>query len=617
MKKVIGLILLAAMLCTMVFGLTSCGMEDDGAQISVYLADRVYGFDPAGDYTDDAVISVMYLLYEPLFLMDEDGDVHKGMAKDYEVDKETGDLLITLRESYWSNGNRVTADDFVYAWTRLISPDFASPAASLLYDVKNALKIKTASGDDANKENDLYYFGATAPSPDMLRIAFESPDVDVDAFIRNLCSIALAPVNRNSVIGQEHVWSNGTANTCYTNGPFQVQTLNNVDGYFILARNDGYRRPEDSNKDPDHYVVPALLRTIWNVDEEITDAAHLEALYDGMAANTIFYMNNLSLSDRKTLGEKDAVVSDNLSTYTYAFNTENPLFSSAAVRNILSKVIDRNYIVNELTTFGRPADGLIAPAVWNSDSAREKKSFRSMGSGLIETGAVLTIDAAKTELANAGATFGEFTITHANTEEDKAIADYVAGLWNQLGYTVTTQAVDYSIIQADPETDNDGKVTWTEFKTSTLQYLYESGDFDVIAIDYQMYGVSALAPLAALSSDLNGNGVDMNGYNLDTSEDKTVAEYVYGNVVGYHNDEYDALIAQAASTYDLDARADLLHQAESILMADMPVMPLMYNQSFYVVNNKMLRKLDMNYAGFTVFTEATLKDYEEYFLMEE
>ena len=78
MKRVISIVLLVIMLFTTVVCTTSCGAEDGGAEISVYLSDRIYSFDPAGDYSDDATISVMYLLSEPLFVLDDDGDVEEA-----------------------------------------------------------------------------------------------------------------------------------------------------------------------------------------------------------------------------------------------------------------------------------------------------------------------------------------------------------------------------------------------------------------------------------------------------------------------------------------------------------------------------------------------------------
>ena len=75
----------------------------------------------------------------------------------YTTDEEKGEykLLIDLKSTKWSDGRTVQAADFVYAWKRIIDPEFRGDASSLLYDIRNARKVKfgDASIDD---------FGASA-----------------------------------------------------------------------------------------------------------------------------------------------------------------------------------------------------------------------------------------------------------------------------------------------------------------------------------------------------------------------------------------------------------------------------------------------------------------------
>ena len=83
MKKILSLLLATVMLVGMVSSLAGCGKKD--AEIRIYLGDQIYDFDPALAFVDDNVSRVMSLIYEPLFLLDEDGDVVPGLAKDYKV----------------------------------------------------------------------------------------------------------------------------------------------------------------------------------------------------------------------------------------------------------------------------------------------------------------------------------------------------------------------------------------------------------------------------------------------------------------------------------------------------------------------------------------------------
>ena len=147
MKKLLSLVLLLAVVLSVATSLASCGApEDDGAYISVYLGEGVYDLDPSDYYVSDNAAQLMSLIYEPLFRIDEDGDLECAAADDYEVDEEKRTIYITLRETYWSDGNRVKAEEFVYAWRDVIlSPNNANAAAALLYDIENAVEVKNGS----------------------------------------------------------------------------------------------------------------------------------------------------------------------------------------------------------------------------------------------------------------------------------------------------------------------------------------------------------------------------------------------------------------------------------------------------------------------------------------
>ncbi len=82
------------------------------------------------------------------------------------------------------------------------------------------------------------------------------------------------------------------------------------------------------------------------------------------------------------------------------------------------------------------------------------------------------------------------------------------------------------------------------------------------------------------------------------------------HITGYNNETYDEKIKAAFDQKnDLSARATLLHEAEKILVEDMPVIPILFNQTATLVN-KDLSKIKYTYYGTPIFTKAKLKDYE-------
>ena len=83
-------------------------------------------------------------LFEGLMNQDEDGNLVPGVATGFEVNDTKDVYIFTLRdEAKWSNGDPVTAGDFVYAWKRAVDPELSSPYAWFmeLMSIENAAEI--------------------------------------------------------------------------------------------------------------------------------------------------------------------------------------------------------------------------------------------------------------------------------------------------------------------------------------------------------------------------------------------------------------------------------------------------------------------------------------------
>ena len=166
MKRIISMALILALLCGVLSACSTLEDGDKGAIIDVYFTDELYNFDPALSYTDDSMVKITALLFEGLTYLDDNGNWKKAIMDKYTytTDEEKGEykLLIDLKSTKWSDGRTVQAADFVYAWKRIIDPEFRGDASSLLYDIRNARKVKfgDASIDD---------FGASAVDTYTLR----------------------------------------------------------------------------------------------------------------------------------------------------------------------------------------------------------------------------------------------------------------------------------------------------------------------------------------------------------------------------------------------------------------------------------------------------------------
>lgn len=574
MKKIVSLLLATALLCGALLSLASCGApEDAGAQISVYLGQDVFDFDPTDYYADSTADQVMSLLFEPLFKLDDDGDLEYAAAKDYDIDESEREIVIDLRETYWSDEIRVKAEDYIYAWGEfLLSPTSPNPAAALLYDIENAVAVK--SGDLTSAD-----LGAKATGAYEITITYRE-GADCDRLLKNLASIATSPLRRDVVDNAKTYWSKEVS-TIVSNGPFKLASLDRNVGEFTLARNLGYHQ-DPGAKDYTDKVTPASLVTF------VSPEADYVITYDDLVNKTVFYMGDATLEDRIAFADEAEVV-DDLSTYCYVFNTENPIFKDSNVRRALSLAIDRESLVKAVT-FGKAATGFLPDSI--AEEIYGENAAARLEGGMTE---------AKSLLADAGLSKDQmkFTLTVNADEESLAIANLVKAAWGKLGFDVKIKAVSEVKASVVDTTVNENKLIYdSAIQALVKEASYGNRDFDVIALDWQMYSSDAFVALSAFTSHMNGCGVDIR------------TDIARTNISGWSDFDYDRLLNVAYQS-EGEARAEALKEAEKLLLEASPIIPLLYNQSFAFINED-LSSISTDGFGNFVLTKVKQKNYQDY-----
>ena len=608
MTKRITALLLSIICCLGL--LTACydskidGEIIKGAEITLYLSEPVYDLDPALCFNNDSALQVAGLIFDTLFKINEKGKIEESIVEDYEIveDENTNEyyMMITLKENNcWSDGYVVSAEDVVYSWKRILDASFNSEAACLLYDIKNARKAKL--GDCSIDDVGIY-----AHDSHTLQVNFEG-QINYDQFILNLTSPALAPL-KESIVDDYADWSKRPATAAYS-GPFMVRRVNyglNEDGTatpetaeLVLERNPYYRRSSD-DKHLDKSVTPYRLI----IDFSLTKEQQLEKF----AAGEIFYVGDIALSVRGDYAST-ATVSDLMSTHTYYLNqnaeiakadgTTEKLFANKDVRLALSAAIDRTAI-KQTVVFAKAATALVPYGVFNAGSVKE--SFRTVGGDIISTTADMS--AANAFIASSGINPADYSFSVSVRAEDEvhmAIAEAVVASWTSLGFNVTLDAVKATI--------NDelyaGEAA-KSFYDDAFSERFAANDYEVIAIDLQALTPDAFSILAPFARSLSGQGQDMQQAALtgiyEDSPHKT----------GYVSAEFEALLEEVfANKTDAAARAAKLHEAEALLLSDMPVIPVLFNQNAFIISGE-LSKYESNYYGYRVFNKLTLKDYVQY-----
>lgn len=667
MKRIVSLILSLALLASMMTLLTSCknGQRTD-TQFSAYYVGNLYDFDPAMNYMNDDALEVFNLIYDPLFYLNDDGSVTGALVEKYTFDEKTNKLTLTLRDTCWNDGTAILGDDVVYSWKRILACDFASPAASLLYDIKNAYYCKIDKGEDGSHvgPDDI---GVSVDVKDSKKVIVElNEGADVDQFLRNLTNIAVTALDEDAAGStQKEYWAKRVA-TIKTSGPFALKTLDYNAGYFTIGRNNYYRLLQDTvlaEVDLSRYVLPEAVYTNWVVAQDhvgfdINVYGDRPMLRDNQAkitkeyyedfmaglteayADTIFYMGEVPLDTRATVKDSAEIkTADLLSTYSYIFNLNNPatpLVNDARVRIGISKVIDRAAAVNAVV-FGHAATGLITNGVYNTSAT---DSFRTAG------GAILSIDSAankgkqmiKAAIAaldadgvsyptNKSGSLPVIRLLCRDNEEEAAIAEMVKAALSDvveleivyLSYTYIkdsialeeginaneTTMVDDALVLAYTVQEDGGLYYYNYDDSARLTRL----QYDMIAMDYQMFSTDAFHALAGFSSLYCGNG-------LDTTERN--GEFTYNvkyATCGWYSEAYDQKMKAAYEATDAETRASLLHEAEALLLSEdvadnaMPIIPIMFNVNYSVVNPR-LEGVTANAYGYFNICKAIVSDYD-------
>lgn len=591
-KRAIALVLC---LCVLVGALSGCtslkhGMFDKGAYIRAYLTEPIYDFDPLAAFDNADNLKIVSLLFIGLFRADENGKAKKDLVDKYtyteDKDRDAFVLTMELKSTLWSDGVAVGAGDAQFAFRRLFDSETSHPATALFTDIQNARAI--LAGDES-----VDNLGVNVVNPTTLEIVFEHA-VDIDTFLLALCSPAVFPLRADIVEGKPN-WAKKTG-TLICSGPFLLRSFNydKEDG-FVLERNSYYMRNRQKDE-LDKYVRP--FRIIVNY---LTDPADQIATLGGSGAGSLQYIGYVPADLRSDASLKKADVTDAASTFSLYLNENaeiggTKLFAKKEVRQALSLAVDRAALV-EAVTYAKAADGLVPYTV--PERAGKKADFRKNAESYLSASADL--EKAGELLAEAGvrASSYTFTITVRRGDADHlSMAELVAAAWGELGFHVTVKQLGvYEIV----ETDEGGASVKTGMYASRYAEALAAGDFDVLALDLVATAPDAFSVLAPFAKAYSGNA---------TILDETInPDYeLTPHITGYDSADYNEKIAAAAAETNAKKRAALLHEAEAMLMTDLPVIPLVFNQNVSL-SSKKLKKVGADFYCPNVFTDAKLSDY--------
>ncbi|WP_337027348.1 peptide ABC transporter substrate-binding protein [Pantoea eucalypti] len=356
-------------------------------------------------------IQVIRDLFEGLTNQDAQGKIVPGVAQSWSSsDNKT--WVFTLRNNArWSNGEPVTAQDFVYSWQRLVDPKNSSGSAGFagLSGIENAAAI--TKGEMTPDK-----LGVTAQSKTQLKVTLDRPVPWFPALVAN---VALFPVPQKVIAQQGDSWT--APGKLVGNGAYQLSERV-VNEKIVLTRNPHYW-------DDAHSVLTKV--TFVPINEESSATKRYRA--NDIDITESFPKNMYALLKKTLPGE--VYTPDQLGTYYYAFNTQKGPTADVRVRKALSWSIDRNVIADKVLGTGEKPAWHFTPDV--------TAGFKPLPTFMQQHDQNALNAQAKSLLAAAGYGPGKplkLKLLYNTSESHQKIAIAVASMWKKnLGVDVTLE----------------------------------------------------------------------------------------------------------------------------------------------------------------------------------
>jgi len=292
-------------------------------------------------------------LYEGLITEAPDGRLLPGAAQKWEISPAGTVYTFQIRQdARWSNGEPVTAQDFVYSFRRSVNPATGSKYSQILSSIVNAEDIITGA-------KSVETLGVNALSTHNLEITLKAP---TPYFLGLLTHSTTYPVYQPAI--EKYGRKFARPGNLVSNGAYRLNGWV-VQSHISLERNSEYWNDSKTAIDKVTYYV---------VEDQSAELRRYRA-------GELDWTETIPLGEiawiRKNLGD-ELKVSPYLGTYYYGFNLTKPPFKDhRALRVALSMAIDREIITEKISGLGEiPAYGWVPPAV--SDYAAQSFQFKSM-----------------------------------------------------------------------------------------------------------------------------------------------------------------------------------------------------------------------------------------------
>lgn len=272
----------------------------------------------------------------------------------WEVNEQSTIFRFQLHpEGRWSNGDPVTAQDYLFSYQRILSPALGSQYASELYVLKNARDYHQGKIDDFSQ------VGVRVLAPHVLELELETATPE-DYFLRLIAHAIWYPVHPPTILKFGRIDERDTRWTrpgnLVSNGPFQLKEWN-VNSHVTVVRNPAYRNAKQLGLNEIRFASISNSQT----EERLFRTGMLHSTNGVLPSRLDYYREKRNESLR---------VDPWFGTYYLTMNTRVPPLDDPRVRRALSLAIHRENIVRQIIRGGQqPAYSFVPPGLpgWPSE----------------------------------------------------------------------------------------------------------------------------------------------------------------------------------------------------------------------------------------------------------
>ena len=434
-----------------------------------------------------------------------------GTAERWDISPDQTVYTFHLRKNArWSNGDPVTARDFVHSYHRALAPSLASEYAYMLYVMKGAEEFNTG------RITDFDQVGVKALDDQTLEVRLNS---STPYFLSLLLHYAWFPLHIPTIERHGPLYERGNRWTkpgsFVGNGPYALEEWK-VNHMIVVRKSPTYWDAANVKLNKIYFYCIESSDT----DERAFRSGQLHKMYE---------MPQTKIDTYREKHPDLLRIEPFLGTYFYVVNTRKPPLNDKRVRRALAMAINREAIVKNVTR------GKELPAYYFTPPGTAGYTARA--------GFAFDIEGARKLLAEAGYPDGKgmapIEILFNTLESHRAIAEAIQEMWKR------NLGIDVQLLNQE----------WKVY----LDSMKKTGNYHVARFgwigDYP-------DPNSFLDLWVTGGG---------------------NNDARWSNVEYDRLIREAGRTGDLAKRLEVFQQAETILMDEMPVIPIYFYTKVYAI----------------------------------